>query len=168
MKTRNGYVSNSSSSSFVVIGDECIKNPLQLSERTLRNELNRCVMAGMLCGWRDDSEMWFGRQEEEYHLFGAKWNWLLMQACYDAMDNANASWQKILDDFTKHLGYDGIDWENVANTILNFDAFIDHQSIDPKSTFDVVLKYGLGEFLADERCCIHNGDDETSIMEDEE
>ena len=92
MKTRTSYVSNSSSSSFVVIPDK-VKDDIN-NEKYIDVEALTKVFTVGLCskesydngkkwdGFLDGGETQFGWQNRKYNDLESKWNWLVLQACY--------------------------------------------------------------------------------------
>ncbi len=128
MKTRNGFVSNSSSSSFVVIAkkrDKEIPIPVTFS--------NTLMIPRNLSGETD-----FGSYSGMFSDFDSKLNFLILQALYaDDMDYISLIYQTLKQkfgniDIKNNLRLDFVDFDDGDDSEeldkLHF-GFIDHQSI---------------------------------------
>ncbi len=162
MRSRFGYVSNSSSSSFVVISDSVYE---KRNSDGVASSIESFEEMRLIFNFTDDSgwkglfpngELQFGWQYANYRGIESKWNWLVLQAAYASDDR----YRKLLDEYVKSL-CDGIriDWKFVKECEEKMEARIDHQSIDPDRTFSAVETVGLDEFLTNRNCCIANGND---------
>lgn len=167
MKHRTGYVSNSSSSSFVVIPDEVVKNYNKNTEARMMESFDRMklvfdftTMSPEWFGIFWNYETQFGWQVVNYHGMRDKWNWLVLQACYAKRQFDDEKYCRMLDKYVQSFGRDvKIEWSRIDAAIDNIDAYIDHQSIEPKDNFDEVEKIGIDEFLSNEDCYISNSND---------
>lgn len=128
MKTRNGFVSNSSSSSFVVIAkkrDKEIPIPVTFS--------NTLMIPRNLSGETD-----FGSNGGKYSDFDSKLNFLMLQALYaDDIDYVSFIYQILKQkfgniDIKNNLRRDFVDFDDEDDSEeldkLHF-GFIDHQSV---------------------------------------
>jgi hypothetical protein len=145
MKIRNGFISNSSSSSFVVFGpSQNYEIPQLLKTQKKQDTLKIPNTFG--------GETEFGRQRQNYYDFGSRLNWAVLQALYIKEiwdDEKNGIPRKYVDRV-----YEGENWEFVTKhhddleilykvlkenlgieTIINnfdkVDSFIDHSFDDP-------------------------------------
>lgn len=157
MKTRTGYVSNSSSSSYIVIPDD-VYNDKILSNSKDYNKIRTFLNFSDdndENGLSEEGEMEFGWQMKNYHDLESKWNWLVLQAYYGGNPFIN-----IINDFLNNLHSNlKVNWAKIEEQVDNVSAYIDHQSVEPADTFDKVNKIGIAEFLANEKCYIHNSND---------
>ncbi len=175
MKTRHGYVSNSSSSSFVMVPEKAVKamharkEPLddrsylaEMCKREIerKDELNE----GRWIGLFDDGVKEFGWDIENYYDEQTKWNWMVLQAYYGGREWTQFStdeYRKKLEDYLEYLvGREiHIDWDGIAKLENDCDAYIDHQSIDSEETFDTVDRLGISEFLLSQDAFVHTDND---------
>lgn len=171
MKRRFGYVSNSSSSSFVVVPDSVVEEfnsdyerHLMESYERLRTTMEFSHVEKGWCGLFADAQTTFSWEQVLYHGLKDKWNWLVLQAYYWG---GNVYRQR-LDSFVESLQLGlKIDWRKIERRVQDdFTAYIDHQSIDPVDTFNEVDKVGIDEFLTNPKCHIHNSND--NVDEEEE
>lgn len=156
MKTRKGYVSNSSSSSYIVIPDAVYSD---ISSGTADYNNMRVFLdfseANDWYGLFDEGEKQFGWQMENYHDTETKWNWLVLQAYYGGDEYINAI-DRFLSEIHSNLK---MDWAKVDDLVEDMEAYIDHQSVDAECTFSKLKKIGIKEFLVNEECYIHNSND---------
>jgi hypothetical protein len=124
MKTRTGFVSNSSSSSFVVISE---KEVTPLTYDTYKAEYKG---AQFILG--RDGKKTFGCENEIYDMFRDKINWAALQAVYQN-SMGNGHYIGLINRALVKLGYkeEDIIWEYLIGDRKTFKAYIDHQS-----TFD--------------------------------
>ncbi len=156
MKKRINFVSNSSSSSYVFI-------PEEINACHINNAYNKIAQCFFFCAnnkkWDGllDGEIKFDWQWKKYFDFESKWNWLVLQAYYGGqayMDKINAYLKTISPKIC-------LNWSEIDNKVEECVAYIDHQSVDAKSTFENVERIGVMEFLLNDRCYIQNGNDNT-------
>lgn len=167
MKERLGYVSNSSSSSYIVIPDKFV--PIAGKQNENGSSDDESYLSMKL--WFDFSEEkdWhglfyngkrgetqFGWQCINYHGFETKWNWLVLQAYY-----GGDKYMRIMDDFleTVHPALK-INWSMIDSLVESMRAYIDHQSVKAEKTFDAVNSIGIDEFLLNKECYVHNSNDQ--------
>ena len=179
MKTRTSFVSNSSSSSFVVIPQKQVKWLSSLSEADLAersqyvvDEMRKEINAQIEESSEPDKKTWsglfrngerqFGWQTRIYLELESKWNWLVLQAYYGGEDgdiHQTNEFRGRIDGWLESYGLATIDWNMVEKLDNDLDAYIDHQSIDSQATFDEVDRIGIEEFLFNPNCFIQNGND---------
>lgn len=165
MKRREGYVSNSSSSSYVVVPREVVDDCSH--DKWTDDSVILTMFIGDRCGEQWNGEKWdgffdggekeFGWQTEEYHDFESKWNWLVLQAFYDGDEYITQ-----INDFLHRIDPSfEIDWGKVEKLTEGEGgyAYIDHQSVDAKSTFEEISPIGIAEWLLNGKCYINNGND---------
>lgn len=173
MKSRLGYISNSSSSSFVMVPESAVKamhertGPLDespLKEMFLKAlERDDAMYDGKWTGLIDGGVREFGWDVESYHDEETKWNWLVLQAYYGGdewHEHRTSEYRERLESYLYDLGFDvSIDWDGISRLESDCDAYIDHQSIDSDETFDMVDRVGISEFLLSQDCFVHTDND---------
>lgn len=138
MKKRLGFVSNSSSSSFVVVSKNSfeIKQTLSMSDGHL--------ILGELGG--DDE---FGWDFIEYDDFLTKLNWVCLQADYAKNKEYKEMIENVLKDNIE--GIDSIEW--------SLSGYIDHQSIGEGNDDVFESEESLKAFLFSPSSYIKTGND---------
>ena len=174
MKTRTNYVSNSSSSSFVVIPDDVARQSYGISPSLLKSHVDsvKSVFMNHTSSYDYENGEWngfldgetkFGWQTCNYHDMESKWNWLVLSAHYGGSEFDSVrtiEFCLLLDGYLKDIGLNAtIDWDAVEKCVDNLDAYIDHQSIDAAQTFAEVNSIGITEWLSNSSCYIKNGND---------
>ena len=173
MKTRYGYVSNSSSSSFVMVQEKAVKamreRQGELDVSYLKELFSKAIEEydtaheGKWIGLFDDGVKEFGWDVKSYFDEETKWNWLVMQAYYGGNEwdmHRTDEYRVRLEDYLHDLGFDvSIDWDGIAKMEDDCDAYIDHQSIDSEETFDTVDRLGISEFLLSQEAFVHTDND---------
>ena len=135
MKTRHGFVSNSSSSSFIVIGTRDFEHPTNYIDSTYTVFEN---------GTTD-----FGWDVTTYRGMDTRINFAWLQAKY------NPSWMEMLEEVMKeHLGCSEI-------VEIDADGYIDHQSAacEGENTEMFETRETLARFLFSPDSCIEGGND---------
>jgi len=177
MKKRHSFVSNSSSSSFVVIPEREVRKVVLRSAEEVaeRRETIRKHLADEIALRRRDGLPWtgilsdgekdFGWQTRVYSDISSKWNWMVLQACYGFSDGGYGKktdeYRKQVDAYLASLGLDPIDWKELEVVMSDYtmETSIDHQSIDAEGTFLEICRIGIAEWLYNSRCFIENGND---------
>ena len=164
MKIRKGFVSNSSSSSFIIISDKQNYGDIQGHLQELVKEHN-----GTLVVDHNFGETEFGWNEDEYYDMGSKVIFTYLQAQYSGDEKHIKMLESVLKDFT---GCNNIEWkiEIDYNAGENY-GYIDHQSSAVEGQnlemFDNEQK--LKNFLFDCDSYIKTGNDNDWVYEwDEE
>ena len=140
MKTRKGFVSNSSSSSFIVIADSGGWTEMKIDGQL---DLNGS------CG-----ENRFGWQEETYSDFASKVNWALLQADVyedDSKEGLRSMIAKVIMEYT-----------GATNVIFDEDVkngYIDHESIGGGNELMFESEVAMKNFLFNTNSCIENNND---------
>ncbi len=155
MKIRSGFVSNSSSSSFIIISGCCDQTELEFHKNIVKANEGKLVVDGT----RGTCE--FGWENDCYTDFYSKLNFAYLQYLY--VRDEHPEWLGMLEDVLgDELGVMDIDW------VLQTDkynepgyAYIDHQSasIEDSNTemFDSVNN--LRAFLFSKDSYIQGGND---------
>lgn len=138
MKVRHGFVSNSSSSSFVVIAPDDIYFP--------EFEDNKLILSySFLLG---NSE--FGWEEETYWGFFSKFNWAYLQT------SGNEAYllmlKTVVEDNTKCVVEYDLEFEDVP-------GYIDHQSVGGENLVIFESEDNLKNFLFSQSSYIQTGND---------
>lgn len=160
MKIRSGFVSNSSSSSFIVISQAGEDVSYELSRKKHEGGITTLVVDGNL------GHTEFGWERNEYNDFGSKLIFAYLQAHYliKYKDERGADWLAMLEEVVKeNLGVNEIEW-NLSTEFNNNGktwAFIDHQSasIEGANTEMFVDKKSLKLFLFNTYSYIETGND---------
>jgi hypothetical protein len=155
MKIRSGFVSNSSSSSFVVIGKQKLVFPKIISSSL---DIPEDFGGNYQFGW----------ENEEYDTFADRLNWAALCAIYKREADSDLSWLNMLIDVLRedlHLdtisinfNIDHYDEEN-ENSVF---GYIDHQSTpqeNPENGAMFADKESLKKFLYAEDSVIIGGND---------
>ena len=169
MKKRHGFVSNSSSSSFIVINDIGIDDVINL-----RNKYSDDVyIVGI------DGKKCFGWQREIYNDVHSKINWASMQAIYPKIHQLYDINDIKLDDKINYIFEDNRYLEMIETVIMNnlkcnvsfielikdmddFNAYIDHQSASYNNDSQLRMfqdETTLESFLFNSKNFIENGND---------
>ncbi len=125
MKIRSGFVSNSSSSSFIVINQSGVDESHQLRKQYESKGITTLVVDGELGHTK------FGWQSEEYNNFGSKLIFAYLQAHYMIELGDGKRWLSMIEEVVKEkLGVNEIVWN--ITTEYNDDgktrAYIVHRS----------------------------------------
>jgi len=141
MKIRTGFVSNSSSSSFIVINNSGTRVHPPFSDR---------LYIDMTSG-----EYEFAWQIEDYNDFNSKFNWCYIIATYK-IDETERLHQMLREAIEEELGVPvEINW----NAQSEFDYYIDHGSVEDHNMAMFDSKEELKLFLFDPASYIHNDND---------
>jgi hypothetical protein len=153
MKIRNGFVSNSSSSSFVVIGTSALSIPGRLSSR----EFNSADELNVPEDFGGNTE--FGWDEIQYDDFGSRLNFAYLQTEH------RPEWLELLEDILREIyKVKTINW----NITTSYDkipgkvwGYIDHQSHadEGKNTEIFNSRHDLVHFLFAEDSYIQGDND---------
>jgi len=117
MKTRSGFVSNSSSSSFVVISDD---TEHMLPWRQYENE--RFIAIG------EKGEYDFGWQHERYSDFPSKLNFVYIQAMALQEYTGDDKWLKLIHAVLRHWKITRVEVRLSLETQSKYFGIIDHSS----------------------------------------
>ena len=175
MKTRISFVSNSSSSSFVVIPQKEVVKSESLSLEELREQedfVRRSILDeiadlelkdGKWLGLFREGEKEFGWQTRAYYDLPSKWNWMVLQVGYgfteDNWSGPTGKCRDAVDGYLAGLGLPTVDWDEVAMLENGIEAYIDHQSIDAEATFAEIDCIGITGWLYNPNCFVQNGND---------
>lgn len=174
MKTRTNYVSNSSSSSFVVIPDDVARQSHKIAPSLLKSHVDsvKSVFMNHASSYVHENVEWNGFLDGEtrfdwqtcnYHDMESKWNWLVLSAYYGGNESdlgRTIEFCLLLDGYLKDIGLNAtIDWDAVEKCVRKSDAYIDHQSIDAERTFREVNSIGITEWLFNGSCYVKNDND---------
>jgi hypothetical protein len=146
MKIRQGFVSNSSSSSFIVISDGPLENSIGEGAHFLEVPEDF------------GGETKFGWENKNHHSFGSKLNFTYIQA----QDHNDDLWISMLEKVVKeHLRVDTIEWNLSSNSNSSHYAYIDHQSAacEGKNIEMFESEERLKQFLFCTNSYIHNDND---------
>lgn len=169
MKVRNGFVSNSSSSSFIVISDEDLEIP----------EFYNQVKKNLVIPNDFGGNFQFGWEKIRYSHFNDKLNWAYLQAQYASTAGAPGKkeiYLQMLEEVLKEVfginevkvnllvedysrNYDE-DYDEEGNDIIY--GYIDHQSTlaeDPENKRIFQTKEMLKNFLLSSKSFIQGGND---------
>ena len=153
MKTRSGFVSNSSSSSFIIISDNIDTEYIKLLKKQYAGTTPLVV----------DNEFGttaFGLEPHEYNDFGSKVIFAYLQYLY--IKDKHPEWLVMLEKVLKNkLGVKEIKWIINTDGIVENYAYIDHQSNSSEGSnieiFDSKLK--LTRFLFNTSSTINTDND---------
>lgn len=150
MKIRNGFVSNSSSSSFIVIGnsDSFDSLPNEDKEKTL--------VAGKLgtteFGWEPN------RHKDIYSRINFCYLQILIAKRYN--EEAADTWLKMLESCIKENStYTEIEWKISEDYDSKYFGYIDHQSAYPTNTEMFGNKGFLYRFIFDKKSYVQTDND---------
>lgn len=184
MKVRVDFVTNSSSSSFIVISNEdYTKEDLEL----LRGHLDDYAMERFKeIGIFEKGKHQFGWEEEKSYDFESKINFLLIlvgrlasslkdyedgedhyyidKSNYEEYSGKMKEYDKNLTDALSEIGIETIDWKKIIEK-MNYKndnyAYIDHQSNIFERDYSDLLESveNIKEFLFNDKSCIITGND---------
>jgi hypothetical protein len=155
MKIRSGFVSNSSSSSFIVMGHtDHIAVP-----KFNKKQLNIPQDFG--------GNYQFGWEEIEYNKFNDRLNWAALCALYQREQTGDLSWLDLLCEVLKEdlnvndvsINFDLTHSEEIPDTVF---AYIDHQSGPAETPANAIMfssKLGLRTWLYAPDSVIVGGND---------
>ena len=146
MKIRKGFVSNSSSSSFVCIGDG---DKLIDIENEYLNIINDTIII--------KGNFEFGWEFETFWGFEAKIAFAWMQAKYINDDKQLKMIEEVVKEVTGMNVKMNIGFSYDDNIDKKYNSYIDHQSVDNHGIFE--SKETLKNFLFDENSYIEMGND---------
>ena len=156
MKIRSGFVSNSSSSSFVVVSDGILD---QKTEDAFMESIRKKHVK--FVPFQNGAKCKFGWEEKEYNDVDTKLNWAFLQAYYAKKQMANEKPLALLRLLFKSHRID-ID-ECALNKAVDSDlAYIDHQSCcyEMERNIDIFKSsVRLRSFLFDRRSRLVTGND---------
>ena len=143
MKIRNGFVSNSSSSSFIIISD---------------GELIPFDSKDQIWNSFSDGETEFGWQFDTYSDVDSKVNFAFLQA----LEVNNEEWLKMLEEVIKeHTGASSVEHGFEIENGFSRNGYIDHQSSSYEGANIEMFKSKekLKQFLFCDDSCIENSND---------
>ena len=143
MKIRNGFVSNSSSSSFIIISD---------------GELIPFNTKGIIWNSFGDGETEFGWQFDTYSDVDSKVNFAFLQA----LEINNEEWLKMIEEVIKeHTSASSVEHGFVYEGDYITNGYIDHQSSSWEGVNIEMFKSKekLKQFLFCDDSCIENSND---------
>lgn len=163
MKIRSGFVSNSSSSSFIVISHNDKDESYELRKIYESAGMTTLVVDGKL------GHTEFGWEREEYSDFGSKLIFAYLQSYYliKYKDERGEKWLAMLEEVIKEtLGVEEIEW-NINTDYAdgkNTWAYIDHQSASYEGSNIEMFenKHSLKRFLFNTDSYIETGNDNDS------
>lgn len=163
MKERLGYVSNSSSSSFIVISTDPVKQEYIDSTKTLLKTISWDYKDNIIMLPNKEGEMQFGWQHEEYHGIIDKLNFCAIQICYLKRDNDDR-WEQYFE-MLRDVVYSNfsvnIDIKWFEEDEYCTDYYIDHQSsAEEGQNIEMFADEGkLEDFICNPKSHIFNSND---------